>query len=109
VQLSGNVPALYIADTTKLGIDGFSAFRKGDCGTKCPVSYKAVPWVNINNSFGIKNPMPGDVHNYFLTDKEQTRTVMNVYVGNYTDEKDKTVQEKIKTFEKMIKTFQFEP
>jgi hypothetical protein len=38
VPLSGKVPALYIADTTKIGSDGFSAFRKGDCGTNCPVS-----------------------------------------------------------------------
>jgi hypothetical protein len=105
--LPGKVTALYVADTTKIGIDGFSAFRKGDCGTKCTVSYKTVPWVNINNTFGVKNPMPGDVHNYFLTDKEQSRTVMNVYVGGFVDEKDKAVQEKIKTFEKMIKTFQF--
>jgi hypothetical protein len=90
-----------------LGIDGFSAFRKGDCGTKCKVSYKTVPWVNINNTYGVKNPMPGDVHNYFLTDKEQTRTVMNVYVGGYVADKEKAVQEKIKIFEQMIKTFQF--
>ena len=35
--LPGKVTALYVADTTKIGIDGFSAFRKGDCGTKCSV------------------------------------------------------------------------
>jgi hypothetical protein len=105
--LPGKVTALYVADTTKIGIDGFSAFRKGDCGTKCTVSYKTVPWVNINNTFGVKNPMPGDVHNYFLTDKEQSRTVMNVYVGGFMAEQDKAVQEKIKVFEEMIKTFQF--
>jgi hypothetical protein len=105
--LPGKVTALYVADTTKIGIDGFSAFRKGDCGTKCKVSYKTVPWVNINNTYGVKNPMPGDVHNYFLTDKEQTRTVMNVYVGGYVADKEKAVQEKIKIFEQMIKTFQF--
>jgi hypothetical protein len=105
--LPGKVTVLYVADTAKIGIDGFSAFRKGDCGKECTVSYKNVPWVNINNTFGVKNPMPGDVHNYFLTDKEQTRTVLNVYVGGFVDEKDKAVQEKIKLFEKMIKTFQF--
>jgi hypothetical protein len=105
--LPGKVTVLYVADTTKIGIDGFTAFRKGDCGKDCTVSYKNVPWVNINNTFGVKNPMPGDVHNYFLTDKEQTRTVLNIYVGGYVDEKDKAVKEKITTFEKMIKTFQF--
>jgi hypothetical protein len=105
--LPGKVTALYIADTTKIGIDGFTAFRKGDCGKECKVSYKTVPWVNINNSFGVKNPMPGDAQNYFLTDKEQQRTVLNLYVGGFVDEKDKAVQEKIQLFEKMIKTFQF--
>ena len=105
--LPGKVTALYIADTTKIGSDGFTAFRKGDCGKECSVSYKTVPWVNINNTFGVKNPMPGDVQNYFLTDKAQSRTVMNVYVGGFVDEKDKAVQEKLKTFEKLIKTFEF--
>jgi hypothetical protein len=76
--LPGKVTALYIADTTKIGTDAFSAFRKGDCGTECKVSYKTVPWVNINNAYGVKNPMPGDTQNYFLADKEQARTVMNV-------------------------------
>jgi hypothetical protein len=104
--LPGKVTALYVADTTKIGSDAFTAFRKGDCGRECKVSYKTVPWVNINNTYGVKNPMPGDIHNYFLTDKEQTRTVLNVYVGGFVDEKDKTVQEKIKTFEQMIKTFE---
>jgi hypothetical protein len=98
--LPGKVTALYVADTTKIGTDAFSAFRKGDCGTECKVSYKNVPWVNINNAYGVKNPMPGDTQNYFLADKEQARTVMNVYVGGFVDAQDKTVQEKINTFEK---------
>jgi hypothetical protein len=92
--LPGNVTALYLADTNKKGVDGFSAFRKGDCGTECPISYKKTAWVNINNVYGIKNQIPGDVHNYFLTDKNMSGSVVNAYVGGYiTEEKD--VQDKI--------------
>jgi hypothetical protein len=106
-SLPGKVTALYIADTGKKGVDGFSAFRKGDCGKECKVSYKNVTWININNVYGVKNPMPGDVANYFLTDKNQSSNVINFYVGGYI-KKEKGVQEKIDTFEQMIKTVEFE-
>ena len=106
-SLSGKVTALYIADTGKKDIDGFSAFRKGDCGKECKISYKQVSWVNINNLYGIKNPLPGDIHNYYLTNKEQTESVINVYAGGYLDKEEKSVQEKIKIFEQMIQTMQF--
>jgi hypothetical protein len=105
--LPGNVTVLYIADTGKKGSDGFSAFRKGDCGTDCKVSYKNVSWININNAYGVKNPMPNDVVNYFLTDKDQSKPVINFYAGGYM-KKEKDVQEKINTFEQMIKTMKFE-
>ncbi len=105
--LPGKVTALYIADTGKKGVDSFSAFRKGDCGKECNVSYKNASWVNINNTYGIKNPMQGDVANYFLTDKKQANSVINFYVGGYT-KKEKAVQGKIDIFEQMIKTVQFE-
>ena len=106
--LPGKVTALYVANTHKKGIDGFNAFRRGDCGKECKVSYRKVSWVNINNMYGIKNPMPDDVQNYFLTDKIQSGSVINVYVGGYVNTKDKEVQEKLKTFEQMIKTVRFE-
>ena len=107
-SLPGKVTALYVADTDKKGMDGFSAFRKGDCERECKISYKNASWVKINNTYGIKNPMPNDVHNYFLTDKDRKEAVVNVYVGGYIDEKDKVVQEKIKTFEQMIQTIKYE-
>lgn len=106
-SLPGKVTALYLADTHKKGIDGFTAFSRGDCGSECKVSFKKADWININNVYGIKNPLPNDIHNYYLTDKGQTDTVVNVYVGGYTNEKGKGVQEKIDIFEKMIKTIQF--
>lgn len=106
-SLPGKVTALYLADTHKKGIDGFTAFSRGDCGSNCNVSYKKTDWININNVYGIKNPRPNDIHNYYLTDKAQTGTVVNVYVGGYTNVKEKGVQEKIDTFEEMIKTIQF--
>ncbi len=105
--LPGKVTTLYIADTHKKGVDGFSAFRKGDCGKECNVSYKNASWININNTYGVKNPMQGDVANYFLTDKNQLDSVINFYVGGYL-KKEKAVQDKIDTFEQMIKTVQFE-
>src|SRR5882724_10298348 len=104
--LPGKIPVLYIADTGKIGIDGFSAFRKGDCGTQCTVSYKDVSWVNINNAYGVKNPFSKDSLNYFLTDKNRTRSVVNFYVGGYTKD-EKIVQAKVDIFEQMIKTIQF--
>lgn len=106
-SLPGKVTALYLADTHKKGIDGFTAFSRGDCGSACKVSFKKADWININNVYGIKNPLPNDIHNYYLTDKGQTGTVVNVYVGGYTNEKEKGVQEKIGIFEEMIKTIQF--
>jgi len=107
-RLPGKVTALYIADTHKKGVDGFTAFRQSDCGRECNISYKTVPWVNINNVYGIQNPLPADVHNYYLTDKTQTGSVINVYIGGYLDKKDIEVQDKIETFEQVIKTIQFD-
>lgn len=107
-RLPGKVTALYIADTHKKGVDGFTAFRSGDCGKECKISYRTVLWININNAYGVKNPLPGDIHNYYLTDKKQEGSVINVYVGGYTDKKDKEVQIKINTFEEMIKTIYFD-
>ena len=106
--LPGKVTALYLADTGKTGIDGFTAFSRGDCGKECEVSHTNSDWVAINNVYGIKNPMPNDVHNYFLTDKNMSGSVLNAYVGGYTNVGDKTVQKKIEMFEEMIKTIQFE-
>lgn len=103
-SLPGKVTALYIAETNKKDVDGFTAFRKGDCGRECKVSYKNVSWININNAYGVKNPLPGDVHNYYLTDKNKTKSVINAYVGGYLETNDKEVQKKIKMFENMIKT-----
>jgi len=105
--LPGKVTTLYIADTNKKGLDGFSAFRKGDCEKECPISYKNTQWVNFNNAYGIKNPLPDDVHNYYITDKDQSQSVVNVYIGGYKDMKEKDVQSKIDIFEDVIKTIQF--
>jgi hypothetical protein len=106
-SLPGNVTALYVADTQKSFIDGFSAFRKSDCSKECAVSYKKTQWVNINNVYGVKNPLPEDVHNYYLTDQKMSGSVVNAYVGGYLGE-EQLVKEKIKTFEDMIKTIRFE-
>jgi hypothetical protein len=106
-SLPGKVTALYIADTHKSFTDGFSAFRKSDCSKECEISYKNTEWININNVYGVKNPLPDDVHNYYLTDKNMTGSVVNVYVGGYISQ-DKVVLDKIKVFEEMIKTIQFE-
>jgi len=106
--LPGKVTALYVANTHKKGVDGFTAFKQSDCGSECNISYKTVSWVNINNVYGVQNPLPGDVHNYYLTDKTQIGSVINVYVGGYINEKDKTVQDKIETFDQVIKTIQFD-
>jgi hypothetical protein len=106
--LPGKVTALYLADTGKSGIDGFTAFSRGDCGKECAVSHTNSDWVRINSVYGIKNPLPEDVHNYFLTDKTMSGSVLNAYVGGYTNVEDKTVQRKIEVFEEMIKTIQFE-
>ena len=107
-SLPGKVTALYLADTGKTGIDGFTAFSRGDCGKECEASHTNSDWVAINNVYGIKNPMPNDVHNYFLTDKNMSGSVLNAYVGGYTNVEDKAVQNKIAMFEEMIKTIQFE-
>lgn len=107
-SLPGKVTSFYIADTHKKGIDGFTAFSRSDCGSKCDVSYKKTDWVNVNNAYGVKNPLPKDNNNYYLTDKKQTGTVINIYIGGYTNKKDKAVQDKITTFEEMIKTIKFD-
>jgi hypothetical protein len=105
-SLPGKVTALFLADTHKKGIDGFTAFSRSDCGSNCNASYKNTDWVNINNVYGIKNPLPNDVHNYYLTDKNQSGSVINAYVGGYINN-DKDVQNKIDIFEEMIKTIKF--
>jgi hypothetical protein len=106
-SLPGKVTALYLADTGKAGIDGFSAFARGDCGTNCNVSHTNSDWITVNNVYGIKNPLPQDIHNYYLTDSKQSGSVLNAYIGGYTDMNDKKVQEKIEVFEEMIKTIHF--
>jgi hypothetical protein len=106
-SLPGKVTTLYIADTHKSFIDGFSAFRKSDCSKNCEISYKNTQWININNVYGVKNPLPKDVHNYYLTDKKMSGSVVNAYVGGYLGT-EKVVEEKIRTFEDMIKTIQFD-
>lgn len=109
-QLPGKVPVLYIANTHKVGLDGFSAFRKGDCKQPCTISYKTTQWININNAYGIRNPLTGDVDNYYLTDKNQKGTVLNVYIGGYTggytNKESKDTKKKMDTFEQMIRTIQ---
>jgi|SRR5882672_4084183 len=107
-QLPGKVTALYIANTYKAGLDGFSAFRKGDCKQPCTISYKNTPWVNINNAYGIQNPLSGDVSNYYLTDKDQKGLVINAYVGGYKNKAYQEVKKKMDIFEQMIRTIQFE-
>jgi hypothetical protein len=102
------VPALYIVNTHKNGADGFSAFMKGDCKQPCKMSYKTAEWVNINNVYGIKNPLSGDVSNYYLTDKDQKGIVINAYVGNYKNTANPDAKKKMDTFEQMIRTIQFE-
>ncbi len=106
--LPGQVTSLYIANTNRNAIDGFSAFQQGDCGTKCNVSYKKVTWVTVNNVYGVKNPLPNDNNNYYFTDKKQSGPVINVYVGGYVDTNTKGVKEKIATFEEIIKTINFD-
>ena len=106
--LPGKVTVLYLADTGKSGIDGFTAFSRGDCGANCDVSHSKSDWITLNNVYGIKNPLPEDVHNYYLTDKKQSGDVLNAYVGGYTDMNDNKAKGKIEVFEEMIKTIQFE-
>ncbi|MEK7570661.1 MAG: hypothetical protein AAB553_00165 [Patescibacteria group bacterium] len=106
-KLPGKVTALYLANTNKKGIDGFSAFRKSDCGSNCKTYPDKTDWVIINNGYGIRNPLPKDIHNYYLTDKNERGNVLNVYVGGYINEKDVSVTKKIETFEQMIQTITF--
>jgi hypothetical protein len=105
-SLSGKVTTLYVADTHKSGVDGFTAFSRGDCGSDCNVLYKKADWVMINNVYGIRNPLPNNIHNYYLTDKKQSGSVVNVYIGGYVKDTAK-VEEKILVFDEMIKTFTF--
>jgi hypothetical protein len=107
-SLPGKITALYLADTHKKQVNGFTAFSRSDCTVNvCNVSYKNAQWVKINNGYGIKNPLPTDISNWYLTDKNQRGSVINLYVGGYVDTKDANVQKKIKLFEKMIKTITF--
>lgn len=106
--LPNKVTTLYIANTSKKGIDGFSAFRKGDCKSPCAISYKKVTWVNMNNVYGIENPLPNDINNYYFTDKNQSGYVINIYIGGNTDTKDAAVQAKLAIFGQIIKTLEFE-
>ena len=106
-SLPGKVTALYLADTQKKGIDGFSAFSRGDCGKDCNISHENTQWITLNNVYGVKNPHPNDVHNYYLTDKDMSGSVLNVYVGGYIGN-EKAVQEKTEIFEEMIKTLRFD-
>jgi len=108
-DFKSKIPALYVVNTFKNGADGFSAFRKGDCKAPCTSSYKTAEWVNINNVYGIKNPLPGDVSNYYLTDKDQKGLVINAYVGNAKNVVDSEARKKLDTFEQMIRTIQFPP
>lgn len=57
-SLPGKITALYLADTGKSGIDGFTAFSRGDCGKDCAVPHTTSDWVTVNNVYGIKNPLP---------------------------------------------------
>jgi hypothetical protein len=106
-SLPGKVTALYMADTGKRGIDGFTAFSRGDCGKECDISHTNSDWITVNNVYGVKNPLPDDVHNYYLTDKDMTGSVLNAYVGGYIAAEDQAVQKKIDLFEEMIKTIRF--
>lgn len=107
-SLPGKVTVLYIADTHKSGIDAFTAFARGDCGSNCNISYKKTDWVVINNAYGIRNPKKNDNSNWYLTNKDQSSPVINAYIGGYLDIKDKKVNEKTEAFEEMIKTFKFD-
>lgn len=104
--LPGKVTALYVADTHEKTADGYSAFRTDDCGAKCDISYKKVDWVNVNNVYGIRNPLPEDVANYYVTDKQQRGTVVNLYVGGYLG-KEEAVESKTAAFEEIVKTISF--
>ena len=106
-SLPGKVTALYLADTGKRGIDGFTAFSRGDCGKECDIAHTNSDWVTVNNVYGIKNPLPEDVHNYYLTDQNMMGSVLNAYVGGYIAAEDQAVQKKIGLFEEMIKTIRF--
>jgi hypothetical protein len=108
VPLPGRVPILFIANTHKEGRNGLSAFMKSDCTQPCTLSDKRIIWININNLYGIQNPMPGDVSNYYLTNKNQTGIVVNAYVGGYKNTADIDAQKKIDTFEQMIRTIRFQ-
>lgn len=47
------------------------------------------------------------MHNYYLTDKNMSGSVLNAYVGGYTEVNDQEVQKKVAVFEEMIKTIRF--
>lgn len=104
--LPGKVTGLYISDTHDKSTDGFSSFRENDCGAKCDLSYKKADWVNVNNVYGIRNPLPEDIANYYVTDKDQKGNVINLYVGGYLS-KEESVKKKITTFEEIVKTIEF--
>jgi hypothetical protein len=106
-SLPGKVTALYLADTQKSGVDGFTAFSRGDCGATCNIEYKNADWVTFNNAYGVRNPIKTDQSNWFLTDKNKKGSVINVYIGGYLDIKNKKVQERFELFEEMIKTITF--
>jgi hypothetical protein len=106
-DIANKVPTLFIADTHSTKLDAFSAFKKSDCGSNCTASPKNSNWVLLNNMYGIKNPLSKDVYNYYLTDKNQSGNVVNVYVGGYTNLDVPIVKKKIDEFDQIIKTIQF--
>lgn len=107
-QLPNNVPSLFVADTGNKEYDGLTVYKYADCEKPCPVDTKGATWVKINETaYGIKNPNKKDILNYFITDKNQKGSVINIYVGNIKDTKDEKVQEKVNKFEEIISTIVF--
>ncbi|MGH7204500.1 MAG: hypothetical protein ACREHC_08745 [Candidatus Levyibacteriota bacterium] len=106
-DIENKVPTLYVVDTHSTNLDGFSAFKKADCGSNCNVLPENSQWVNLNNLYGIKNPQSKDIYNYFLTDKKQSGDVVNVYIGGYKNMDDPKVKQKVDQFDQVIKTIQF--
>jgi hypothetical protein len=106
--LPNNVPTLFVVDTGNKDYDGLTVYKYADCKQPCTAETQTANWVALNESaYGIKNPNKTDAVNYFLTDKNTSGSVVNMYVGNVKDIKAKEMQEKIKTLEAIITTIEF--
>lgn len=102
-----DVPTVFLTGFPGAGEDGFDVFSRTDCSQPCTILPQNVTWVQINNAFGIKNPLPGDRENYYLTDERKSGPILNVYIGGLNGQTDEKTEKKIELFEMIISTISF--